>query len=303
VNKKDNSLQYIFEDQTRSDELLGLRETINKLSHVRDLVGNAIQLRVVIDTNVVLKDLIFLSKNAKKADVRTSLIEVIEAGTIQPYAPTWLCTEVELHIPAIAKKKNIDLESIRAHWVQYKKKIKFIEIDIEKIAEYDDSNDPKDAPFVILEEQLGAFGVLSDDDDIEKIGGNRIPLDVLISLRDYSRHASVELKIKYMGVVSGFITIALITKIVNGISGLVKRAGNLPKPILYAAIGFSIWVVLDPKKKSKVMQKFNSLSETISPVLSGLGELITELAALSLEHAKKAREHKEIVNQSVIRPE
>lgn len=303
MNKRSHGFSGILEDQTRSDELLLLREMIGSLSGFNKHTGNAIQLRLVIDTNVILKDLIFLSKNARQTNAKTSLMEAIAAGTVVPHAPFWLCTEVEKYLPEICEKKGISLEVILTHWEAYREQIHFFDIDEEKLVDYSDSEDPKDAPFVILEKEIDALGVLSDDNDIEKIGGTRISLDVVISMRDYSRHAAIEFKIKYMGVLTGFLSLQLILSMFKGIGGLFKLIGNLPKPIQHTLIGLAVWGALDPNMRDKAMEKLRSIGGGLSPTIEKIAQSIMGMAALSKTHSEKAKIHHEKITQGIIKPE
>ena len=293
----------ILEEQTRSDELLHLREIMAGLSDVHKHMGNAIQLRIVVDTNVILKDLIFLSKNARQAEAKTGLQEAMAAGTIIAHAPLWLCDEVEKHIPSICEDKKISLDVMEGHWDEYRKNIQFFDIAEERLAGYADSVDPKDAPFIELEKEIDAFGILSDDSHIENMGGTRITLDVIVSMRDYSRHSAIEFKIKYMGVMTGTLSIKLITAIFKSIGGVFQGIKNLPKPVLYALLAGAVWVILDPKMRTKVMDKLRGFGVIMAPALGEAGQLIAELSTLSASHAEKARSHQDVIEKSLIKLE
>lgn len=303
MDNKTNNFSTIIEEQTRSDELLQLREMIDSLSYFNKQTGNAIQLRLVIDTNVVLKDLIFLSKNARQANARTSLMEAVAAGTVVPHAPFWLCTEVEKYLPEICEKKGISFDVIATHWEAYREKIQFFDIGEEQLKAYADSVDPDDAPFVELEKNIDVLGILSDDPHIENMGGTRITLDVLVSMRDYSRHAAIEFKIKYMGVVTGFLSLQLILSIFKGIGGLFKLIGNLPKPIQYTLIGVAVWGALDPNMRDKAMEKLRNIGDGVTPAIENIAQFIMEMSALSKAHSVKAKMHHEKISQGIIKHE
>lgn len=97
----------------RSDVLDNLREVISHFSGIEKHIGSIFQVRLVIDTNAVISDLLWMVKR-KKEDNKTAIIEVIQAGTLIACAPEQLKYEIEEHLPKIADKKNIPFENIQA---------------------------------------------------------------------------------------------------------------------------------------------------------------------------------------------
>jgi len=217
-----------------------------------------------------------MSKRKKEGN-KTAIIEVIQAGTLIAYAPNQLKNEIEQHLPGIAKKKKISLEKMKVEWLAYQNHIEFVEIDEDKLAAYEDSVDPKDAPFVILSEMLNVAGVISDDPHIEKLGGNRIHLDIRLSLRDYSRSAAVAFSLRIGGVVCTRVSIDVLMAMGKAIRAFAQVILNLPdkiKIILFFALVFTFLI---PSIRAKVLgylQTIKGLSgdawEQISPIVIDL---------------------------------
>jgi predicted nucleic acid-binding protein len=83
-----------------SDKLKEFKEAIKKLpKEFQDYFGSVFAFRIVVDTNIVLSDLRWLILKRKSKSARTALIEVIQAGSLEVYAPSSLLEEIEEHIP------------------------------------------------------------------------------------------------------------------------------------------------------------------------------------------------------------
>jgi len=271
----------------RSDRLNNLRHIVEKYSELQSYIGSIFQVRLVIDTNAVISDLLWMVRR-KEFDNKTAIIEVIQAGTLIAYAPEQLKYEIEEHLPKIAKKRNISLENIHAEWIEYQKYLEFIEIDEAEINKYENSVDPKDAPFVILSEILNAAGVISNDPHIDQLGGKRINLDIRLSLRDYSRTAAIAFSIRLGGVVLSYISFGLLIAIGKGIGKLLQAIINMPDRIKIILIAGLVLVFLIPSTRTRLLAYLKSAKGLFGETWEQIAPSITELMQEASEKGKEA---------------
>src|SRR3989344_1810025 len=104
-----------------SDHLARLREFLITIPYLMELFGVLPQLRFVIDSNIIIHDLIWLIKHRQNPSARTGLQEVIASETIIAFAPNWLRTEIEKHIPIIAAEQHIPVYRLQEEWLSYQK--------------------------------------------------------------------------------------------------------------------------------------------------------------------------------------
>lgn len=271
-----------------SDRLNGLRQLAATWTDLNRIIGGAVQFRLVVDTNVVLGDIRWLATKRKNPDARTALIETISAGTIEVFVPPSLHAEVDEHIERISAEEGLDSATLRAVWADYRKKLVVIEPDGQSVDRYKDSVDPDDAAFVVLAEMIGAAGVVSNDAHIAKMGGKRISVDCVLSLRDYSRATAIELQIKYAGVMVGFLSINAIIGLINGIKGIVAK---VPDWLKLALIAGAIFCVVHPGTRARVLMMLRAASTGIKEISPHILGILEEAVAEAQKHQAIAKPH------------
>lgn len=208
--------------------LAALRDLVATMDRLSTVFDNAVQLRFVLDTNVILGDLIWLSRRRVKPGAKTSIQELIAAKTLIPYAPSVARQEVEEALPEIAGKFSIDLAVLVAAWTDYQKALTFCEVTVAIDGSSAKIRDPDDLPFIQLSQEIGAAGIVTKDKDIAAMGGNEIHIDCILQLRDYSRAKSVELTIQVGGVAVAMIGAGLVIGTVRLLQGLIRTIVRLP---------------------------------------------------------------------------
>lgn len=257
-----------------SDDLAPVRELIAGIPSLAQIFDIFPQLRFVVDSNVIIGDLIWLAKTRENPSARTSLQEVIDAGAVIAFAPARLCEEVEKHIPKLARKNGIPEEMLREEWLNYQTYLRFCDVE-EVVAEYGQQViDPNDLPFVSLYGQVGAAAVISKDPHISAMGAPTVKLDVIIQLRDYSRSKSVEVTIKMGGYILTGITIEMVFETLKLAASLFKKLPSWMQVGLIVAAGI---LLLYPKSRGQinaylttVSKKFHIAFAEVKPVLAEL---------------------------------
>lgn len=273
----------------QSDRLKELRELIQSWKDFDKVIGCAVQFRIVVDSNVVLGDIRWLAYKRKNEAARTTLIETIEAGTIEVYVPPALFDEVEEHMERIAREEGLDKELMAVQWAEYQKKLKVLEPESEQVQLLQNGVDPDDAVFLALAQKIAAAGIVSNDRHIEKMGGNKISVDCIVSLRNYSRSTAVELNIKVMGVMVGLAGISAIRGMFVGIKALVDGVVKAPDWLKFALIVGGVFCVMHPGAREAISRALRSVLEGIEEATPVLVSHIAEAASLAAKHKAGAQ--------------
>lgn len=86
----------------RSDALSWLQDLYKEGALLSQFSG-LIKFRLIVDANVILKDIRWLVRNRRSGTARTNLLELLEARAVEVFAPTYLSQEVSTHIATIGK--------------------------------------------------------------------------------------------------------------------------------------------------------------------------------------------------------
>ncbi|MHB8386394.1 PIN domain-containing protein [Metallibacterium sp.] len=208
----------------RSETLAFLRT----LEWAKQFVGTLAQFVIVVDANVVLCDLIWLASRRRNPTATTSVMECIVAGTFVAYISGSALSEIEEHIPRIARENNLPLATLRAEWKQYRKLLKKRTPKQSIVDRYRDGRDPDDAPHLALAEQLDAAGILSNDTDLVAMGGRVLEMEFSIEARYYSRKMAVAVSMKVLGV-TAILGAVTATKIIGELAGeAIRLFARLP---------------------------------------------------------------------------
>ncbi|MBA5685929.1 PIN domain-containing protein [Rugamonas apoptosis] len=170
----------------RSDVLNDLRPLFETVPMLKMFAGIA-QLSLIIDANILMGDLLWMTKKRATAGARTELFELLKAGTIQAFAPTFLIDEMAVNLTREAKRKKISLDALNGVWMEYREFISFVDVGGPDAAFLD----PKDAPYIKLQQKIGAL-IYSRDEHIKMMNGIVVSAAIVASLRIYSRHVVVE---------------------------------------------------------------------------------------------------------------
>jgi predicted nucleic acid-binding protein len=267
-----------FEDvlTVRSDKLKELREAISSSKDLSKILGGTVQFRLVVDTNVILGDILWLVDGRTNNEAKTQLMETIEAETIDVYAPPTLFKEVEEKLPALALEKGLNVEQMRAHWEIYKVKITIAEPDSERVLIAREGVDPDDAEFLALAQTISAAGVISKDRHISLMGGNQISVQCITYLRNYSRATAIELNIKVNGIRFAVHGIAAARKLFEGIKALVDGISRAPDWVKLALFAGGLFIAFHPGARAGAIRALKFLlagvQEATPVAISGIFE-------------------------------
>lgn len=264
----------------RSDSLKNLRDLNAAYPWLAEIIS-VFQVRLVIDANIVIGDLRWLIKKRTSPDARTTLQEVMAAGTVVAYAPTFLDEELRTHFPRLAEECDVPVERFETAWADYRTSVHFFEptdvLDAEAAAKV---RDPKDLPYVQLRSEIGAAAVYSRDKDVAAMGAPVVKESYLRSLRDYSRAAPVTLTLTVSGSVVAVASAATAYHVLRCVYGLMQKIRDLPRGLQIALATVAVVALLHPGSRSWLAQAIKALPahlrtafDTVAPAV---GYVVTE---------------------------
>lgn len=264
----------------RSDSLRSLRDLNAAYPWLAEIIS-VFQVRLVIDANIVIGDLRWLIKKRTSPDARTTLQEVIAAGTVVAYAPTFLDEELRTNFPRLAEECDVPVERFEKAWAEYRTGVHFFEptdvLDADAAAKV---RDPKDLPYVHLRSEIGAAAVYSRDKDVEAMGAPVVKENYMRSLRDYSRAAPVTLTLTVSGSVVVVASAAAAYYVLKYVYALLKKVSHLPRGLQIVLAGVAVVALLHPTSRSWLAQAIKALPAHLrtafDAVAPALGYVVVE---------------------------
>lgn len=255
----------------KSDSLAELRPFFEKYVDF-GIISQIFQITVIVDANVIIGDLIWLTKTRDNPNARTALQEVIASNTLTATAPQWLENEIIENIPEVAEKENIPVQKLQAAWQKYRELIQFDE-EIETPSSIpDEILDSDDFAYFKMQQNTG-HPIYSQDNHFKEMGAALIDdTAVIIKLRDYARYEAIELNFLFGQLVITGIGIEMIKLGWNVLKGLFKTLSNLPDWIKYSLTILFLGALLHPKTKDLIIQFFQNKNEEKSSLFSELLE-------------------------------
>lgn len=277
----------------RSDRLKDLRMIIEGMEGLDGMLGVAANFSIVVDTNVVLRDILWLVAKRRDPSAKTALMETIEAGTVKVYAPYKLQEEMEEKIPLIAADKGLDEQIMYAEWQVYKEILEIIDPEEDKVEAFKQGVDPDDADFIALAQTISAAGVLSEDKHIEMMGGNTISIECIAHLRNYSRAAAVEFNIKVNGFTFTLVGVAAVRALIQAGRALIRRIGAAPDWIKMGLFIGLVYIVCNPRAMERVEGFLKSIFHQLQDVMPHILSFIAEASKLAKDNQAQANIHLE----------
>ena len=258
----------------QSENLASLRSLVDQSPLFKHFQG-VFQITIIIDANIILRDLLWLTKKRTKPGARSELKELLDAETVLAVAPTFLQEEIEYHIQKFAAERSIPFDVLIAEWEAYKARIRFVDVGGPDPAFLD----PKDAPYIKLQRESGHL-IYSRDTDILRMGGMTAPPILFANLRLYSRQVVIEYTLKAGGQGTLVVTFALATAVAKFTRALV---GRVSKRFLWIAVLIIICALIYAPTRQFLKSLVAGLPENAQKLG---GWLSTEFAQLADEHEK-----------------
>ncbi|MEQ8694494.1 MAG: hypothetical protein RIC85_04100 [Gammaproteobacteria bacterium] len=256
-------------------EILGtLRPFLELYPTLKQLTGQIAQFKIVIDANMALADL--LHKHAHAGLRQTAIEEAVKSSAIELHAPTWLDKEmIGSAIPQVSRKKGIPESALLTLWAEYKEQIIWDDAFSAPAPDDTTDGDSKDVPYVALQRSVSAAAILSRDKDIDDLGGQRVDLEFVLSVRTYARATSYVVGIRVGGVFVTWISVGMLAQIVKLVVSSISR---LPDGVKFALMAVVAFVVIHPQSRERILALFKDLGVLLAdawPEIEALIELAT----------------------------
>jgi predicted nucleic acid-binding protein len=253
-----------------------LREFLNRFANLKSSVGDFVCFRVVVDANFVIQELM---QRVRYPARRTALEELIRATVVDAYAPRWLDSEMESAIAQTSAKRKMSADALKREWLSYRGLLKWD--DSLRVTECRGlSVDPKDTPYIDLDEKISAHSILSKDSPIKQMGGHPLTLDFLFSARRYARGAVACVSIRVMGVVFSMVAV---TALVQSIRTAMRALMSLPDGGKVLLLLAAIAALLYPGARQWIWEMRAEVGELLTQIWSVISEFVLAAAAMASE--------------------
>ncbi len=247
-----------FSRLARSDHLPVLANLFS-YSHLRDYET----FKVILDTNIILKDLSATIKNSPRVPgYRTHIVECIEAGYFEAYIPRQVEQEVEEKIPIKSGSLKVCQDKMFSEWRDYRRllrKRKVSDVEISRFKKrYPALPDEDDIPIAILAKKYHAIILTENKKHLIPISSVVVANErnFACASKDYVRELSVSLfaagSIMYVGNIS-----------VTLVFGLFK---SLPRGLVLFTFLTVCVVMAFPSTRVKVIKLLESHSDELAAV-------------------------------------
>ncbi len=213
-----------------------------------------VQVRLVLDANLVQRELRWRLRSRKNEKARSALHEAIDSGTLIAFAPTALIREIDKHIPDIAQYAKVSEEKARNEWGKLRQLIHFHEPGFGTApAEY---VDPDDAPYKQVCIELGANAVYSKDSHFKSMDVPLLMLDLDQIFREYARANSIKLAFHIGSAFTLTISVGVLKELLKLCGRGIER---VPVPL---KIGFLVGIgglLIHPRSRIKIIEACRQL--------------------------------------------
>jgi predicted nucleic acid-binding protein len=257
-----------------------------------------LQIRLVLDTNVVIDELLFVTCKRRNDSARTALREAMDSGVILTIAPTKMHEEVERHISRLARKRSLPEAKLREAWADLKTRIEFHEVEKNSL-QSQNVRDKNDIEFVVLYKTSGADAVLTRDLDIPAMGAKSVGPEVIPWVRDYARAKSPEVSLRIGNLVILGIPIAGLAVLAKLLSIAWRTVRNLSPEFQFLLLTGTVFAALHPYTRRALRAGFASLVSGMSTSTGVFAEVVGELS-LETQAAQVEVRAKQAVVESLI---
>ena len=276
----------------RSDILPSLRRFFDASPEMSHLVERRIlQIRAIVDANVVQRELRWRLGFREKPDARSGLEEAIDAGVLVLIAPDFLKLEIEKYLLAIANQSGVTLADAQREWELFQAKLCFYR-PLSHVTE-GVVVDPKDLPYKYASDDL-ALPVYTRDRDLVKMGAPVVWVCIDTACRDHARATSVKLGFTVGSTYTVTIGVGALGEAARAIKSLFQGFRRLSPWLQFAIAGGIAAVLIHPKSRAKLLQAWNSLTgvarQAKGPVFQGLLLLMQQLAEAESDATRTLKE-------------
>jgi len=244
-----------------------LARLLSRIEPFRD-ASTIVQATVILDANIIVKELIWLCRRRKNQTARSTLLELLECTAVKAYAPTFLKQEMESNIQDLHQELGLDSVHMKETWSRYQAHITFINVGGPD-ASYPDVTDPKDVPYLKLQQKLDV-PVVSDDPHLTQMGATVIQIQLFPPLRSYARQRAVEFQLKVVGIGAVFGTVIAAKLAFDAAKATTRAIANLPRPVQIIGGLAVLAAFIHPTSRRWIFDRLDDTARIGSNVAKGL---------------------------------
>jgi predicted nucleic acid-binding protein len=233
----------------RSDALEKLNEFRKRSSVLREAVDEPFQVRLVLDACIIQQELRFRLYGKRKPEARSALQEILDSGTVLPFAPPKLIEEIENHVGEIAIYARVTVDQVRKEWASLQNRIHFYEPEI--VLDGKGCVDPDDLPYQQVCLELGAHAIYTKDAHFKSMQVPVITIDLDRVLRKHARASSVKLAVS----IGSAFTLVISIDVLKELLGLAARGiQRIPTPVKVAFAVAVAAAFIHPQTRAKILE-------------------------------------------------
>ena len=280
----------------RSDDLADLRDVFALFPTLAKHVGAPEETRLVLDANAVIADIRWLVKKRKSPKGRTALQEAIASKTLVAFAPSFLDDEIRLNLAKVSEYEGIPLGPMLDAWREYRASIRFYEAERPTTlvapsgaVDPDAPVDPKDVPYVETYLAVGAAAILTNDPHLTRMGARTVRFELGIAMRDYARAASIELTLKWRGLVVLTLAVGCVQQLARCVVTVARAIQRAPKAIQVGLAFGVLAALLHRPTRARIANALSAGWTGAETVLTEVLPLLAELMTIAREEGERAR--------------
>lgn len=241
-----------------------LRSFVERIPMLMASTGAIPRFPIVIDANALVRAML----QRLRYPGRGTLIEELTRATIlEVHAPRWLEIEMRSAIPQVAASSGFTEHELWRVFESYRAMIKW---DDNFASPGRHGCDPKDVPYVVLAEKIGAVGIFTNDRHIAELGGHPLTMDFIIAVRDYSRSAAKSIGARATSVmIPGSILLVLMGLLVILIKAIARLRPDL-KLVMLAGLGVALAIPSSRKWLADVAELAGTAVSDATPQVLGV---------------------------------
>lgn len=273
--------EFTLEAVFPSDSLAALGNFLRSVPALAVFARELIHLRVVLDANEVQREIRF-RLTRRQIEARSGLHEAIAAGIVVAFVPPLLDQEIAKYAGKMARDTGRSIDEVHAEWSVIRELLRIYDP-----KEGDDLEaariDPKDVPYKLVCDELGADAVLTRDRHFERMGVPVMKQTPSLALRDYARASSVSVGLGFTAGIVVTLSYASLRGIYAIIDKSLRAIGDLPewaKLLLAAGV---VAAVAHPKSRRWMAERWQQLRATIASITPELATALETAARLYLD--------------------
>ncbi len=247
----------IFDNSAKSQDLVRLMRVLS--SHY-----SVAKFDIILDTNIILKDLASLAKNkVLKPEYRTNIMECIQANIFVAYITRHIENEVEEKIEKRCDDFGIAEKLLRDEWQVYRKMLKKRKVsdrEVEKFILKNNIRDIDDAPTIMLAKKLNALIFTENKKDFVPVKDRLIANHSKFSesARDYAREMAVAIYFEGNIIYFGSISMEVFFSAIHSSLEIFKKLPGVIKMVVILAV---ITIVAHPVCRSYILDAVKRLCD------------------------------------------